>query len=46
MTIIDWIIFIIPIVAVMGVGIYCRKYIKSVVDFLAAEKIVATYAAG
>lgn len=43
MTIIDWIIFIIPIVAVMGVGIYCRKYIKSVVDFLAAGRVAGRF---
>ena len=36
MTIIDWCIFIIPLLIVMGLGIYCRRYVKSVVDFLAA----------
>ena len=32
----DWCIFSIPLLIVMGLGIYCRRYVKSVVDFLAA----------
>ena len=43
MTIIDWCIFIIPLLIVMGLGIYCRRYVKSVVDFLAAGRVAGRY---
>ena len=43
MTIIDWCIFIIPLLIVMGLGIYCRRYVKSVVDFLAGGRVAGRY---
>ena len=43
MSIADWCIFIIPLLIVMSIGIYCRRYVKSVVDFLAAGRVAGRY---
>ncbi|MBP5182642.1 MAG: hypothetical protein J6331_06410, partial [Lentisphaeria bacterium] len=43
MTFWDWCIFFLPLMAVMGIGIYCRKYITSVVGFLAAGRVAGRF---
>jgi len=40
---IDWCITFIPIVFVIGVAFYSRKYIRGVVDFLAAGRVAGRY---
>ena len=43
MTFWDWCIFFIPLTAVVVIGIWCRRYMKSVVDFLAAGRVAGRY---
>ena len=43
MTWLDWMIVIIPMVLLIGVAIYSRKYARGVVDFLAAGRIAGRY---
>ena len=43
MSLIDWLILIIPTVIVMGVGIYSKKYVRSVADFLSAGRVAGRY---
>jgi len=40
---IDWLIMIIPFVAVLGLAIYAKKYARDVVDFLAAGRVAGRY---
>ena len=39
----DWIIMIVPMVFVMGMGFYSRRYIKGVSDYLAAGRVAGRY---
>lgn len=43
MTLFDWLIVIIPVLFVMGMGFYSRKYVKSVADFLVAGRLCGRY---
>ncbi|MBO4631798.1 MAG: sodium:panthothenate symporter, partial [Lentisphaeria bacterium] len=43
MGLIDWLIVIIPTLVVIGVGIYSRRYIKGVTDFLSAGRVAGRY---
>lgn len=43
MSLIDWLIVIIPVCAVVGIGVYSRRYIHGVVDFLAAGRVCGRY---
>jgi len=43
MGLIDWLIVIIPVVFVLGIGLYSRRYIRSVADFLAAGRVCGRY---
>ena len=40
---IDWLIVIVPVVFVLGIGLYSRKYIRGVADFLAAGRVCGRY---
>ncbi len=40
---IDWCIVIVPIVLLIWVSVYSRKYARGVVDFLAAGRIAGRY---
>ena len=40
---IDWIIMIVPMIFVIGMGFYSRKYIKGVADYLAAGRVAGRY---
>ena len=39
----DWVIMIVPMVFVMGMGFYSRRYIKGVTDYLAAGRVAGRY---
>jgi len=43
MGLIDWLIVIIPVMFVIGMGLYSRKYIRSVADFLSAGRVCGRY---
>ncbi len=43
MGLIDWLIVIIPVTFVIGMGFYSRKYIRGVADFLAAGRVCGRY---
>jgi Na+/proline symporter len=43
MGLIDWLVVIIPVTFVIGMGLYSRKYIRGVADFLAAGRICGRY---
>ena len=43
MTWIDWLIVIAPVIFIIGMGFYSRKYIRSVADFLAAGRVCGRY---
>ena len=40
---IDWILVVVPIVVVVAVAIYTRRYVKSVADFLAGGRCAGRY---
>lgn len=40
---IDWLIVIIPVTLVLGLAIYCRRYVRGVVDYLAAGRVAGRY---
>ena len=40
---IDWIITIVPLIFVIGMGFYSRRYIKDVTDYLAAGRVAGRY---
>ena len=43
MGLIDWLIVIIPVTFVVGMGCYSRKYVRSVADFLSAGRVCGRY---
>ena len=43
MHLIDWLIVIVPVVMVIGLGYYARKYVRSVADFLSAGRVCSRY---
>jgi solute:Na+ symporter, SSS family len=43
MELIDWLIVIIPVTFVIGMGFYSRKYIRGIADFLAAGRVCGRY---
>ncbi len=43
MHILDWIIMIVPFLAVLGLAIYAKRYARDVVDFLAAGRVAGRY---
>lgn len=40
---IDWVIVIVPVVFVLGMAIYAKKYVRGVADFLAAGRVAGRY---
>ena len=43
---IDWFIAIVPVVLIVGIAVYSKKYVRGVVDYLAAGRVAgATYCA-
>ncbi len=40
---IDWIIAVVPVVFVLGMAVYARKYVRGVADFLAAGRVAGRY---
>ncbi len=43
MTIIDWLVFGLPLVLVLGVGLLTQKYMRSVADFLSGGRLAGPY---
>ena len=43
MSLLDWLIVIIPTVAIVGIGLYTRRYIKGVTDYLCAGRVAGRY---
>ncbi len=43
MSFIDWLIVVVPVIFVIGVGVYSRRYIRGVVDFLSAGRLCGRY---
>ena len=43
MSVIDWLIVVIPTMLIVSIGIYSRKYIKGVADFLSAGRVAGRY---
>ncbi|MBR2510155.1 MAG: sodium:panthothenate symporter [Lentisphaeria bacterium] len=39
----DWVFALIPLVVVIGVGLYAQRYVKGVSDFLAAGRVAGRY---
>lgn len=40
---IDWLITIVPVLFVLGLAVYCKKYIRGVADYLAAGRVAGRY---
>ena len=40
---IDWLITIIPVLFVLGLAVYCRRYVRGVADYLAAGRVAGRY---
>jgi Na+/proline symporter len=43
MSFIDWIIVVVPVIFVVGAAFYARKYVRGVVDYLAAGRVAGRY---
>jgi len=43
MHIVDWLIAIVPVVITLGVAVYSAKYVRGVVDYLAAGRVAGRY---
>ena len=43
MSVIDWIITVVPMIFVVWLGFYSRRYIKGVSDYLAAGRVAGRY---
>lgn len=40
---IDWCIFTVPVLFILGMAVYSRKYVRGVVDYLAAGRVAGRY---
>ena len=38
MHLVDWLIVIIPVVLILGISVYAKRYVRGIVDFLAAGR--------
>ena len=43
MSLVDWLIVVVPTLLILGIGLYSRKYIKGVTDFLSAGRVAGRY---
>lgn len=43
MGLIDWLIVVIPVICVIGIAVYSRRYVRSVADFLSAGRVCGRY---
>ncbi len=40
---IDWVIVIVPLVAIVWLAFYCRRFVRGVVDYLSAGRVAGRY---
>lgn len=40
---IDWLIVIVPVLFVLGMAVYCRRFIRGVADYVAAGRVAGRY---
>ncbi|MDD5727188.1 MAG: hypothetical protein PHV59_01370 [Victivallales bacterium] len=40
---VDWVIMVVPVLFILGMAVYTRKYIRGVADFLAAGRVAGRY---
>jgi len=43
MSILDWIMVLLPLLMVLGTGLYARRFVKSVADFMSANRSAGRY---
>jgi Na+/proline symporter len=43
MHLIDWLIAIVPVVCIISIAVYSKKYVRGVVDYLAAGRVAGRY---
>jgi Na+/proline symporter len=43
MHLIDWLIAIVPVIFIIGISVHSRKYVRGVVDYLAAGRVAGRY---
>lgn len=43
MHLLDWILLIVPILFVLGIGIYAHRFMKSVADFMSGGRLAGRY---
>ena len=43
MHIIDWIVVVLPVSLVLAISVYSKRYVRGVVDFLAAGRVAGRY---
>ena len=39
----NWLVIVIPIIVILGISVYCRRYIRDVVDYLSAGRVARRY---
>ena len=39
----NWLVIVLPIMAILAVAVYCRRYIRDVVDYLSAGRVARRY---
>lgn len=40
---IDWLLLLLPVLIVLGIGVYTRRYMKSVADFMSSGRLAGPY---
>ena len=43
MHLIDWLIVVIPVLFILGVSVYAKRFVRGIVDFLAAGRVAGRY---
>lgn len=43
MSFINWCVMLIPVIGILGLAVYSRKYVRGVADYLAAGRVAGRY---
>jgi SSS family solute:Na+ symporter len=43
MHLVDWLLLLLPVLIVLGIGVYTRRYMKSVADFMSGGRLAGPY---